>query len=218
MFLAALLVPTCIGIAVSSREIVLVVLGEKWTAAIPVLQILALATPFNLLSVLGGIVCEATATLKPKTLIQVAHLGLLLTLFYFARGLGITGFAMAVVIAETTRHALYVLLTRQMFKIDVREIFRSYQPAFFSALVAGISIYGLASFLRHLGLPIGFVMAAEVFLGITILILSVFSPPQRAMRQEIQMRFFGPGGVVDRNTMSGRMLGRFERVFLVKGR
>ena len=92
-------------------------LGEKWIVAIPVLKILAIATPFNFLSHLGGNVCEATATLNIKLLMQIIYVIILSILLYLMRGFGIREFAMAIVFGEFIRFLAYLFIVKQICNI-----------------------------------------------------------------------------------------------------
>ena len=215
MLASALLIPTCIGIAAASREIVLLVLGEKWIAAIPALQILAIATPFNLLAHFGGIVCEATATLNIKIFIQIAHVILLGILFYVMSSFGIIGFAIAVVVGEFARHTAYIFVVKRMLKIKIREMATVYIPALVSGLIIGVSIYLAASFMRQAEWPVLLVFAVELIIGLTLLLSLLLFGPQHAVREEIQERLSHAGVVTNRNTIAGRAVNWLEKKLLV---
>lgn len=188
MLAGSFLIPTCISITGASREIVLLVLGDKWSAAIPVLQILAFATPLNLLSHLGGIVCEATATLNIKFLIQIAYLGLLGTLFYILRGIGINGVAIAVAFAALFLHIGYVLVIKRLLRIDTNEILGAYMPGLFSGLVIGGGIFVLSFLLRRANLSTLSVFAIDLVFGLVLLASLLFSGPQKMLRKELHER------------------------------
>ena len=82
LFMGALLFPLCFGIVGGAREIVLAILGEQWTDSIPILRILALSTPFMLLSHVEAVLLEATAKLKIKVYVQLANILVFCTLIF----------------------------------------------------------------------------------------------------------------------------------------
>lgn len=213
MLVGCLLIPTCVGIMVASREIVLLVLGDKWISAIPVLSILALATPLNLLSHLGGVACEATATLNIKFCIQIAYIVILGTLFYFLRGLGIIGIATAVGIGEFIRHVGYIFVMKRIFQINGRKMFRSYQPGLFSSLVVGISVYSIALLLRQANWPIWLTFSVEFIMAVTVL-FSILFLTTNDVRKELQERLYNSGIVENGKAMTNRILTRLKKILL----
>jgi len=212
MVFSAILLPTCFGMAAASREIVLVILGEKWIAAIPVLQILAIATPFNLLSHFGGILCESTATINIKLLMQVIYVFILVVLFYLLRGYGILGFATALVIGELCRFVAYVFITRQICKIIPMEFIRAYLPSIISSLIIGPIIYFMASFLRKYNTPISLVIIVEIMLGLFFLIVLFLFGPQKILRKEILGRLEISRSINSKNSRNNRLLYWFHKV------
>ena len=206
MVFSAILFPTCLGVAAASREIVLLVLGEKWIAAIPVLQILAIATPFNLLSHFGGILCESTATLNIKLLMQVIYVFILVVLFYLLRSYGILGFATALVMGELCRFVAYIFITRQICKIMPMEFIHTYLPSIISSLIIGPIIYFMASFLREYNTPIPLVFIVEIMLGLIFLIILFLFGPQKILREEILSRLEISRIINNKNSRTNKLL------------
>ena len=206
MIFSAILLPTCLGMAVASREIVLVIFGEKWITAIPVLQILAIAVPFNLLSHFGGILCDATATLKIKLIMQIVYLIILGALFFLLRGYGIIGFATALVIGEFCRFAAYILITRLICKITSIEYIQAYLPSVILSLIIAPLIYFVASFLRQYNTSIAVVFIVEIMLGLIVLVILFFYGPQRILRQEVRERLNNSGIINNRNIRTNKMI------------
>jgi O-antigen/teichoic acid export membrane protein len=193
MLFSAILLPTCLGMAAAAREIVLLVLGENWSAAIPVLQILAIAAPLNLLSHFGGIVCEATGTLNVKLLMQVVYVCLLAILFYFIRGLGVREFAMAIAFAELIRFVAYLFIVKQICTVRAMEYVHVFWPSIVSSFIIGVSIYFIATLLRGFHISLILLFAAEVIAGAGLLIIIFLYGPQQVLRQELSERLKNSG-------------------------
>jgi len=215
MIFSAILLPTCFGMAAASREIVLVILGEKWIAAIPVLQILAIAIPFNLLSHFGGILCESTATLNNKLLLQVIYIFILGALFYLLRGYGILGFATALFIGEFCRFVAYIFITRQICKIMPREYIQAYLPSIITSLIIGFLIYFMASFLRGYDILEFLIFIVELMVGLIFLIVLFLYGPQKILREEVLGRLEMSGIINSRNSRTNKLLYWFHKALSV---
>ncbi|OGU75974.1 MAG: hypothetical protein A2V93_11085 [Ignavibacteria bacterium RBG_16_34_14] len=131
----------CFGISVTAEQIVMVILGEKWIAAVPVLQILALATPLNFISHFDGIICDATANLNKKLVLQTSYVIMLAGFFYFLGGFGLIGFAAGLVCASLLRNVGYYFITKRALGFNSKELFNSFYPSVISALFITLIIY-----------------------------------------------------------------------------
>ena len=214
MLFSVILLPACFGIAASSREIVLIVLGEKWIAAIPVLQLLAIATPFNLLSHLGGVLCEATATLNIKLLMQIIYIFILGSLFFVLSSHGIIGFATALVICEFGRFVAYCFVLVRICRIRIREFMQAYLPSAISSILIGLLIFLAAIFLREQSVPVGFIFTIEILLGLSSLIILFVFGPYRILRREIRDRLQSSGFINSRDIESNKLIYRLCKSIL----
>jgi O-antigen/teichoic acid export membrane protein len=214
MIAAAFLVPTCSGIAVASREIVLLVLGDKWTQAIPVLQILALATPFSLLSHFSGVVCEATATLNVKIVLQASEFVILGTLFYALAGWGLIGFAFAVLFGEAARYVGYHFIVKRLFGINRMETVSAYVPALAIGLIVGTVLYVVASLLREQNLPVVLLFVLEALVGLVLLVSSLIFSPRHLIREEILTRLLGADIELKNHKFTGKIVSCFRKIVL----
>jgi O-antigen/teichoic acid export membrane protein len=215
MLFSAILLPTCFGIAASSREIVLLILGENWIPAIPVLQILAIATPFNLLSHFGGVVCEATATLNIKLFMQIVYIIILGTFFFLLNGYGIIGFATALVIGEFVRFVAYIFITSRICRIMPSEFIQAYLPSIISSLIIGSLIYFIALFLREYNTPKLLEFLVEMTVGLTLLIVLFLCNSQKILREEILDRLKITGIINYNNIRTNKMIYWFYKALSV---
>jgi O-antigen/teichoic acid export membrane protein len=108
---AAVSIPTLLGLIIVAPEFVTVVLGDKWAAAIPVLQILAWAGLFQSLQRLNSSVLQARD--RTGTLLAFAVLAATSNVAAFAIGLtwGIVGVAAAYAVTNTLLQPFYTWLT-----------------------------------------------------------------------------------------------------------
>ena len=139
--LAFFILPGCIGISIAAEPIIRVVLGEKWLPAVPVLRLLALATPFNMLSHLGGILCDSTGRLDDKlllTIIYILFLGCGLVIFSKQ---GLEAVAALIVCSEILRHIAYLNIISRILQCPLREIYQVYKPAVVASGLVGLLLF-----------------------------------------------------------------------------
>lgn len=104
-----------LGVSAAAADVVRVVLGPKWSAAVAVVEVLALAVPFMFMSQIAGVVCDALALLHFKLRMQGGALALIAALMLALYPLGVRGIALAIVIGETLRFAVYLaFLSRKL--------------------------------------------------------------------------------------------------------
>lgn len=132
--------PAAIGLALVASEFVLVVLGERWRAAITPLRLLALAAIFRSLMPLFGQVLYATGASKKHLKATVATAVVLLPLFYVGSFRGTAGVALVWLVAYPILAATFSM--RYAFAvcdIRLRVYLRALWPAGSATLVmAGI--------------------------------------------------------------------------------
>ncbi|MDD5369037.1 MAG: lipopolysaccharide biosynthesis protein [Anaerolineaceae bacterium] len=215
MLVGSLLVPICWGLSAASQEVVLLVLGEKWRAAIPVLQILAFATPFDLLSHLAAFLLEAAGVLNVKMLIQSFYICFLATLFFFLNKWGVVGFAMALVVGELSVLIAYTFVMRRFLKISRLEFWSAYQPAVFSGVIISLLIFGVGFLLRLSGAPVWFAFLLEVTIGAIVWLFSFsLARPQKMLRSEAIVIFHKIGAAKSTNSRVSKFLSRLRIVFV----
>lgn len=166
-------------IYVDAREIVLVLLGEQFAPAIPVVQVFALFIPFMVLANLHGVLAEATARLAPRIWIQAGYLVFLFVAFVTAYRLelGILGFAGALVVGAMLRNVAFSVLAWRIVG-GARGMMRAYLVAAVSGAAAGLVNFVAVMLLRDVVESPFVLFALELLLGVALLgVVVVFGPP-----------------------------------------
>jgi O-antigen/teichoic acid export membrane protein len=114
----------CLGMVPSAKDIVLTLLGPKWKAAIPVVQILALAVPFSFLSHIHGVIFDSQAALGIKLKIQASAVIFLAMMIYMLSGFGIIGVATTVVLTEAFRFVYFLIAMRSLLLVPLVDLSR----------------------------------------------------------------------------------------------
>ncbi|KUG07189.1 lipopolysaccharide biosynthesis protein [Solirubrum puertoriconensis] len=179
MLVGAIVMPTCAGAAMAAPEIVLVMLGPKWLEAAPILQMVCVAFSMSMVTMFAGVVCDATATLTPKLVLNIGYTALLPLLFVIMAPYGLVGVASAVVMGEVVRTILYMSLMNRVLAVSPVAVLRSYVPgltmATVVAVVLGLVMYGL----RSAGAPLPVRFGLALLTGATTAGgLLLFWPPE----------------------------------------
>jgi O-antigen/teichoic acid export membrane protein len=144
VLIGSLAASVSLALVPAASDAVLTLLGPQWTAAVPVVEIAALAVPFAFLTRLSGIVCDAQGLLWPKLAIQLLTLAVLAVAIYYLRGDGVTGFAWAMVITEAFRLALYIGLHFGRLPLAVPEFLKVNAAIVFTAAATTLAVWQTA--------------------------------------------------------------------------
>ena len=118
----AVMCPIFIVLLVGAPTLVPVILGSRWDAAIPVIQILSWLGMLQSLRGLNTAVLQACG--QPGTLLRIALLGLPIYAAGFVAGLewGITGVAAGAAAAATIIQPLYTIAAARAVEIEARRV------------------------------------------------------------------------------------------------
>ena len=195
---ATLVLPVGAGVAVAAPELVRVLLGPKWDASAPVLQMLCVAIPLSLTTMFAGIVADARANLHRKVVLNLEFIGLLVGLFWLLRGAGIVGVAAAIGLGEIVRTGLYMRITHQDLQVSYRQLLAVYGPGLRNALVVGAAIVLVSGGVRRWDGPALAVLALQMLTGalaLGALLLRWPSPELRPPLSRAVRRLAALGGV-----------------------
>lgn len=156
----------------AASDAVLTLLGPQWIAAIPIVEIAALAVPFALLTVLSGIVCDAQGLLWPKLVIQCLTLLVLALAIYVLQDEGVLGFAKAMVITEAFRLTLYVRLHFGRLPLALSEFLKVNAAVAFTATATTLAVWQAALVTHAHALPAWLNLIVEIASGGAAFVLS----------------------------------------------
>jgi len=200
--IAALVIPICAGAAVAAPEIVRVMLGSGWEAAVPVLQITCAAFSLSMVTMFAGVVCDATATLTPKLWLNLLYAVLLTGLFFGLSRYGLPGVAAAVVAGEVIRTVLYLLLMRRVLAVTVPEVLGSYGPGLLTGVGVAAGIAGVRLLLPSGTVPAAVLLILEMLAGALLLATGTLLAPPARLRQVLRRLL---GRLHDGQAATGRL-------------
>lgn len=204
--LSLAMLPLCVLTFMSAPEIVAVVLGGQWDAAVTVLRILAVAIPFQTCGLLNVVVVRVFGAASSETWRQGVHAGLVGLGAWFGSGWGLTGVAIAVLGAQVGAHLLMAQAASSLLGLGGRRLLQSYLPALWTGAWAALVLWPVAGWLRAKGLPDGLTLAAEVSIWGAAAAAATYAAPSFARPTSVhRVLAYLP---LDALGTAGRLLGR----------
>ena len=160
LLLAAL--PAGAAMAVAAPEIVAVVLGERWEAAVPAVRILAPAAALQAAGALHVAAIRARGAVYRETWRRALYLGLLLGCIWVGSRWGLPGVAAGVAGAEIVRHLLLVQLSLAEVGMRWRQLIRCHLPGLWASAWATPALWLTLDLARNAALP---ALVSLVFAG-----------------------------------------------------
>jgi O-antigen/teichoic acid export membrane protein len=136
----AISIPALVGLAVVASEFVHVVLGAKWAAAVPVIQVLAWVGLLQSLQRLNSGILQARD--RTKTLFRYSIVVLVASLVGFVAGLpwGVVGVATGYAISSTIVEPYYTWLTARALETSLWQFVRSLSGVVQATLVMAAAL------------------------------------------------------------------------------
>lgn len=197
-------VPMMWGIAAASPQIVSVVLGDRWSAAVPVVRVLALAMPFTLVANFAGILCDATGHLNIKIVIRSGQIALVLALFAALTRFGIVGVAAAYALGQIAVATALFFVVSGILETTRQALLRAYLPGAGAGVCAALLIETANLAGTHAGAPPIITLLAQVVLGLTVVSLWMLKARKGMAWRETRLRLLG--------SRTGEVDGRYAAV------
>lgn len=193
LLMGVVLFPLCAGVAVAGRELILVVLGDQWDAAVVFVPWFALSAGLSFMSRLVVMLCEARARLNVAIVVEVASVALMWGLLVLASSGPAWWFAAAFAIEEVVRWVAYLFVTRSVAQMSNADLRYAYVPGIAAALWVGALVAGGRWVMLSVGAPDVVTLLAEVALGAVGLAVFVRFGPFRAVRTQLSTRIVAGG-------------------------
>lgn len=190
------------GAAVASESIVLVLLGNEWREAIPVLRIVAMIVPFKMLSHYGGIICDATATLNVKLVLEILYITALAGVLFLIKDSNLIYYAIAILCMEGLKFVVYLFITKRILGIRMPEYLKAHTPAIFSAIIISGAIYITNMMTESFNFNDVLKLALNMTTGILTLMVVLFLSFNKPIWNELNVKIFSQVRFFDK-TMNG---------------
>lgn len=139
--LLSVMVPTCLGLALVSDDLVSVVFGDRWSGMSPILKLLALAAVPRVMSVSGGGLFLALSRPKYNFICEIARgLALLLFLLILPPVYGVSGVIWALLVANLAMAPVFLALCRRLVHFRAAEILRIYATLVVLLVIEAVAV------------------------------------------------------------------------------
>jgi O-antigen/teichoic acid export membrane protein len=135
-FLATLIVPICLGLAVAARPIVLVFFGDTWTDTIPLVRLLALYALVSVVTSTDGDAYKAMGIPGLLARLGTVRIALMIPALYVGTRWGLIGVAVAMLVVGVVMTIARVLVSSRVLGAGVGSILGELMPA----TVAGLAM------------------------------------------------------------------------------
>lgn len=171
------LIPLTFSMSGAAREFVLVILGNKWVDAIPILQIISISTAFILLNNINGIMFEAMGWLKEKLILVTSRLILISLALSITIDEGLEAVSLGVLLVAVVHYFTYSLVGFQRVKASFSEFIDIQKNLLLIGIVSfiGTRFVSIMSLILNLNLYITFIF--QVLFGGTVLLFFTFVHP-----------------------------------------
>jgi O-antigen/teichoic acid export membrane protein len=193
---AAVAMPALVGLAVVAPDFVAVVLGRRWSAMVPVLQILVWVGLLQSLQALNSGILIALDRTRLLLRYSMAFFAVHLVAFVVGVQFGILGIAVAYAVSSTFVEPAFSWLTARALGASPFELPRALSGVAQAAAVMGIAVLGARALLVHAGLAPGLRLASLTLLGVSIFaaVCSVRAPEVTGeVRTVLRRRAAGAG-------------------------
>ncbi len=172
-----LTLPLTAGVVILAPEIILVLLGENWTAAIVPLQILALGTLFRTSYKISDSLVRAKGAVYRRAWRQWVYAGAVLSGAYAGHYWGLTGVAVGIVSALLLNFILMAALSLDLTHIPLKQFLAAHLPGLWLGIVVCLELLALSPALRGYGLPPLVVLIISVsVVAVSVLLLVRIAP------------------------------------------
>jgi O-antigen/teichoic acid export membrane protein len=175
----AISIPGLIGLIIVAPDFVAVVLGERWSAAVPVLQILAWVGLLQSLQRLNSSILQARD--RTATLLRYAVIVFTASVVAFVGGLhwGIVGVATAYAISSSVVEPYYTWLTGRAIGVRVREFVAGLRGVIEATVVMAAAVLLVRTALVEADVAAAIRLAVCILTGIVVYlpVVALRSPP-----------------------------------------
>ena len=186
---------------VAAPELVAIVFGSQWAATVPVLEILALCIPLQVCTSLSSATLRGLGALSRETAYLGVHALLLLPVAWFCTRWGVSGVAIAVLVAQAAACLLMVRSASALVDLPARQLLRSFLPALWLCTWTTPATWWVATALRgadvHVALTLSSIAVvwATTAIGALLWAPSVCYPKfMRWALQQVPFEALGTGG------------------------
>jgi O-antigen/teichoic acid export membrane protein len=166
--IASLTIPAFLGMAVIAPDFVPVVLGRRWHAVIPVLQLLSLSGVVLSVEQINSSVLSGMGRAGTLLRYMIVSTAVIVAAFVVGLHWGVVGVAALYLIACTLLAPLYAWIMTRSLELSWRDFGASLAGVVDSAFVMAVAVYAARLLLVHEGVPAGARVVLLIALGFLV--------------------------------------------------
>lgn len=148
-YIVIVAVPSAIGIAITSPVFVNVLLGDKWSNCVPIIQFISLGSIFVALNSSSGYIYLALGKQKFTTALTILWLCVLIPLmFWLAPGEAGLGVAKAILITSLIMFPFYQIWINRILSISFYKLINTIKRPLIASIIMG---YAVSKYLEYIG-------------------------------------------------------------------
>jgi O-antigen/teichoic acid export membrane protein len=181
----AVVAPTMVGLLVVAPDFIDVILGHRWHAAVPVVQVLAVIAIVQSVAGLGERVLSALG--RTRTIFRFTIVDCALTVPAFVLGLrwGIVGVAVCYASVTIPMNLTFAVLTSRALRVSPGRVLGSLAPVLLASVAMAAGCAGLRWWLVSAGVPASARLLAVIAFGAVVYVpLCVVAEPK--LRAEVR--------------------------------
>jgi O-antigen/teichoic acid export membrane protein len=184
----AIVAPAMVGLVVVAPDFIDVILGRRWHAGVPVVQVLAAVAVVQSIAGLGERVLTALG--RTRTIFRYTIVDCALTVPAFALGLhwGIVGVAVCYASVTIPMNVAFAVMTSRAIRISPRRVLGSVTPVLLATAAMAAACVAVRSYLVAERVPAGARLLAVIVFGAAIYVplCAVLEPRLRAELQRVR--------------------------------
>jgi O-antigen/teichoic acid export membrane protein len=186
LFLSLLIVPFAGGIAVAAESVISISLGSSWVEGASILRLYGIASVLNMITMQSGVICDATAYLRPKLILNVCYFFVVVALFYIFKDFDLVGLAGALVIAEVIRNIAYAVLMRKVLDLPYLTYYRNLVSPMIVGIIVSGAIYSITLLSNYFEFNYILLFVLQALTGMVSLGMTILFLPLPAVRKEMK--------------------------------
>jgi PST family polysaccharide transporter len=175
--IATLVLPASASFILLAPELIRVVLGPRWEAAVGPFRVLGLGMLFRTSYKMSDSIARSTGAVYRRAWRQIVYATLVCVGAWIGQHWGITGVAWGAVSAVSVNFFLMAHLSLQVGHMTWREFWGAHRPGALLTAAGFLPVIAATLLARHLGIPaLGTLAAAGTVLALTCTLLAWWAP------------------------------------------
>ena len=180
-----LAVPASVPMALCAPEIIAVLFGQQWDAAVPILQILAAGTAFHACNLVNIPAVRALGAVYREAWRRALFALLMVFGVWLGTRWGLAGAAAAIVAARILLHVLLTQLALVLLGLRWRRLLRCHAPALWTAAWAAAALWVATALADRAALPAAATLAVGLAAWAAAAAAAVYAAPAFARPRSV---------------------------------